>query len=145
MVVFVLLQRLSGIKQLATRIQQQLYFFKKNPGIFRFATLLLEIPDIPSFTFHKYLLCYTPWKFHQGKRNKDLLPQPGNSTLTFWMIITIQLLDQDSANIILHVLEFHSTLTKKRFLSQNGTQNPPPPMYRAYLLSQPEPACQQVQ
>ena len=58
----------------------RIYFSEKNPGIFRFVTLALEIPEKTRHPF-------SPWKF-QGKRTTHgmeiphelFLNTPGNST-----------------------------------------------------------------
>ena len=64
-------------------------FLKKTPGIFRFVTLPLEIPD--KMKLH-------PWKFHQIVSHPLEFPRPktkthGNSTVFFcWSYLEIPLL-----------------------------------------------------
>ena len=57
----------------------RIYFFEKNPGIFHFFTLPLEIPDKTKLT---------PWIFHKIVLDLLEIPRPktktlGNSTLFF--------------------------------------------------------------
>ena len=47
-------------------------FLTKNPGIFRFATSPLEIPE--KTNFHPRNLCDTPWKFQGQKPRPKEIP-----------------------------------------------------------------------
>ena len=63
------------------------YFFEKTPGIFRFATLPLEIPERPSFHRKFCKIIYTPYNFHGQK------PRPiWKLHMTFSSILEIPLL-----------------------------------------------------